>query len=211
MLDNDQLVSYFERGYITTQLPDHLMSRLWAEIYMTEWVADTDNVYKAKPNWYTTKKYDIEEDGELQHLVEKTYGSALYDNVPTTVKDVAVEIINLPKFDFLRSFKDTATLKYVHLWNGAEAIPWHFDTIDGSDTLVFVYLTDTLNWQSSYGGSISFCKDINGVLAHEATLLPNNGTMVIVNNSNPLFKHKVEELKDWSHNRYLFSFCFKWN
>lgn len=210
MLHNDQLVSYFEQGYISTQLTDQLLSRLWAEIYMTEWVSDIDQVYKAKPIWYTTKKYDIEEDGELQHLVEKTYGSALYDNVPSSIKEAATDIINSPAFDFLRSFKDNAILKYVHLWNGAEEIPWHFDTIDGSDTLVFVYLTDTVEWKPEYGGRISFCKDINGSLYYENTLLPANGTMVIVNNSNPLFKHKVEELKDWSHNRYLFSFCFKW-
>jgi hypothetical protein len=53
---------YFERGYIISKLPDNLLSKLWAEIYTTDWLQDPEGVYKGKPSWYTTKKYNIEED-----------------------------------------------------------------------------------------------------------------------------------------------------
>jgi hypothetical protein len=200
---------YFERGYIISKLPDNLLSKLWAEIYTTDWLQDPEGVYKGKPSWYNTKKYNIEEDGSLQNLVEKTYGSELIINAPDTLLQTANDIVKLNDFNFIKSFKDNIVLKYLHMWNGAEEIPWHYDTIDGSDILVFVYLTDTINWLDEYGGRIEFCKEINGQQFYTKQLSPKNGTMVIVNNTNPLFKHKVEKMKDMSVNRYTFSFCFK--
>ena len=101
-------------------------------------------------------------------------------------------------------------MTYVHFWNGAESIPWHYDTIDSSDILVFVYLTEEQTWDPSWGGSISFCKDLSSGKQYMQTIMPNNGVMVVVNNSNPLFKHKVEELKNNSVNRYTLSLCYKW-
>jgi hypothetical protein len=84
------------------------------------------------------------------------------------------------------------------------------DTIDSSDTLIFIYLTEELFWQSEWGGSLGIRKELNNAVMYETTVLPNSGTMVIINNTNPLIKHKVWSLQSKEVNRYTFSMCFTW-
>lgn len=202
---------YFEKGYSITRVPENLLAKFWMEIYTTTWVTDPESVYKSKPDWYSNvKKYNLDEDGDLQNIVERTYGNELIKLAPTTLTDTANELIKLEYFTPLRAFKESASLSYLHFWNGAEEIPWHYDTIDGSDTLVFIYLTEEQHWDPLWGGSISFCKELTSGKQHIQTVLPNNGVMVVVNNSNPLFKHKVEALKNNNINRYTLSLCYKW-
>lgn len=204
-----ELINYYEKGYIVTSLPEIIQTQLWNEIYSTDWEVDVDKVYKEKPVWYTAKK-DLIQNRNIQNILERNYGNEIREKVPNSLINIAQDLIQSQQFDFIRQYKDTASVKYLHLWNGAEDIPYHIDTIDGSDTLVFVYLTDCMNWKKEYGGSISFCKEIDDTVLYEQTVYPNNGTMVIVNNSNPLIKHKVERLKELTVNRYTFSFCYTW-
>jgi hypothetical protein len=203
---------YFEKGVAISRLPDTILSKLWREVYTTEWVADSEGVYKQKPLWYSrTKKYNIEEDGDLQNLVERTYGSDLIKQAPATLIDTANELIADTYFDPLRAFKPTASLTYIHFWNGAEAIPWHYDTIDSSDTLILIYLTEEQVWPQEWGASISFCKSLSEGTKYETTLYPSNGLMAVINNANPLIKHRVEALHNKDVNRYTLSLCYKWN
>lgn len=202
---------YFEKGYVVSQVPTDILQKLWFEIHMTEWIDDTSGTYKQTPSWYIREKqYDYQEGGDQQNLLERLYGDELTKKAPSSLIDVANSLIDNDFFNPLRMFKESADLMYLHFWNGAEEIPYHFDTIDKSDTLIFLYLTEELEWQQDWGGSISFCKELTTGKYYEKEVLPNNGTMVVVNNSNPLIKHRVRELKNRSVNRYTFSFCYSW-
>jgi hypothetical protein len=205
------LEDYFEKGYSITAVPNDIMPLLWMEIYGSEWVTDASNIYKSTPAWYTpTKIYDLEEDGDDQNIVERVYGNDLTSQAPLSLINTANQIINLPYFDPLRALKSTATLKYLHLWNGAESIPWHMDTIDASDTLVFIYLTEEPNWNEEWGGCLGLRKELSTTHLYETKVLPTNGTMVIINNTNPLIKHRVWGLENRAVNRYIFSMAFNW-
>jgi hypothetical protein len=206
------LEDYFEKGYSITTLSNDILPKLWLEIYGVNWISDNSSVYKSTPEWYVpTRIYqELEEDGEEQNLVERAYGDDLIKNAPDSLKQIANEIIHQRYFDPLRSLKHKSTLKYLHLWNGSEDIPWHMDTIDSSDTLIFIYLTEELFWQSEWGGSLGIRKELNNAVMYETTVLPNSGTMVIINNTNPLIKHKVWSLQSKEVNRYTFSMCFTW-
>lgn len=203
---------YFEKGYSISRVPADLLPKLWMEIYGVEWVVDKNNIYKSTPEWYTPSKIyqDLKEDGDQQNLVERAYGDDLINNAPASLKHIANEIIQLPYFNPLRSLKNTSELKYLHLWNGAETIPWHMDTIDSSDTLIFLYLTEELDWKEDWGGCLGLHKELGNTVLYETKVLPNNGTMIVVNNTNPLIKHRVWGLENRSVNRYTFSMCFTW-
>ena len=44
----------------------------------------------------------------------------------------------------------------------------------------------------------------------EDTYNPTNGTMLVINNTNPLVTHRVRAMADKSINRYTVSFNYKW-
>jgi hypothetical protein len=203
------LEDYFEKGYVVTTIPQDIMPLLWMEVYGTDWVPDNPNMYntyKSIPSWYTLTKGNVQEDSVLDRLLCKETTS----RAPATLLDVANKIINLPCFNTLQAFKTTAELTYLHLWNGAESIPWHMDTVDSSDTLVLVYLTEETVWNEEWGGCLGLRKELATGNLYETKVLPNNGTMVIVNNANPLIKHKVWALENSAVNRYTFSMSYTW-
>lgn len=206
------LENYFERGYDITKLDANLVSSLWQIIYTTNWVTENDSVYKTVPDWYEVREVDYNEqgDGSDQDIVERVYGRSLLSKCPTHIKETAYNIAKTKYFDPLRVFKKNCELKYLHLWNGAEDIPWHQDTVDGSDMLVLIYLTEELEWNNEWGGMIGLRKELSTGPVYETLVQPLSGNMVVINNANPLIKHKVHELKNQNVNRYTFSMCLNW-
>lgn len=201
---------YFEKGYFVTKLPKEFVTRLWQFIYTTNWI-EHHGEYKQVPDWSPKEVTESTHDHDnTQAEVERYYGRQLAILAPKEIVDIGEDLIKLPMFDTLRYFKTSAILKHLQVWNGAEGIPYHYDTIDGTDTLVFVYMTEETDWQEDWGGQITFRKELKSSTQYEHTVCPNNATMVVVNNSNPLFKHMVTSLKNNSVNRFTFSFCYIW-
>ena len=96
------------------------------------------------------------------------------------------------------------------MWNGSEEIPYHYDTINGADTLILIYITEESAWLKDWGGQISLKKQVGDVILVEEEIDPLSGTMIVINNANPLVKHKVRKLLNPDVNRYTFSFSYKW-
>jgi hypothetical protein len=204
------LVNYFDKGFDVTKLAPDTVTKLWQIVYTTEWTND-ESGYKAKPDWYQAKDISNVNNSRIyQGKIEREYGRELLDNSPKDITDVAQHIINSNFFSPLKVFKTNTELKYVHLWNGAEDISWHSDAIDGSDMLILIYLTEELQWDNSWGGCIEIAKDINDEKLYQTMVQPLSGNMVIINNANPLVKHRVHALTNQTVNRYTFNMCFNW-
>jgi hypothetical protein len=76
--------------------------------------------------------------------------------------------------------------------------------------LVLIYLTDQSSWNKDWGGTISMKKQVGDIVMFEQEHLPNNGSMLVINNANPLIYHKVTALLNPNVNRYTFSFNYNW-
>ena len=198
---------YFEKGFVVTTVPEDLISKFWFEIYSSNWIDDGDKTYKKIPDWY--KLTENEDINESKNLKERRI-SAIKNKIPDSLVTLSQDLINNKVFDNLRYIRENIEFRFSHLWNGAEEIPWHMDSIDGNDVLIFVYLTEEPSWDETWGGTLSLCKNLKDKFLYETTVLPNNATMVVVNNTNPLVKHKVTSLKNLLVNRYTFSLCYKW-
>jgi hypothetical protein len=198
---------YFEKGFVVTTVPEDLISRFWFEIYSSNWVDDGDKTYKKIPDWY--KLTENEDINESKNLKERRI-SAIKNKIPDSLVTLSQDLINNKVFDNLRYIRENIEFRFSHLWNGAEEIPWHMDSIDSNDVLIFIYLTEEPSWDETWGGTLSLCKNLKDKFLYETTVLPNNATMVVVNNTNPLVKHKVTSLKNLLVNRYTFSLCYKW-
>jgi hypothetical protein len=198
---------YYEKGFVNTKIPDELMSDFWMQIYTTEWIK-SKSVFKTVPDWYIEgQPVDIQ--GDDAHMEFEYRANRLnLERCPDSLKELSEKLINNSIFDFLRIVRPIHEISHIHLWNGAEGGDYHQDVIDGTNTLVLCYLTET-EWKSSYGGSLSVTKKLLNKHKYTTKILPNAGTMIIINNDNPLFMHKVEELKA-NVNRYTFAFSYKW-
>jgi len=203
---------YYEHGFFKTNVDEDIKKLLWNEVYNTEWVNDSiDGVYKKIPSWYkSSKKYKLNTDGSNRMSFERSIGKDILQNTPQSLMHIGLDLIESNPFIFFKTYYKKAELQYIDLWNGSEEIPYHFDTINGSDTLVLIYLTEEELWKSEWGGSIFLKKQVNGVCHHEVEIFPNNGTMLVINNANPLVMHKVKKMQNTSINRYTFSFIYKW-
>jgi hypothetical protein len=198
---------YFEKGFVVTTVPENLISRFWFEIYSSNWVDDSEATYKKIPDWYKLPEFGNE--NESRNLKERRINT-IKNKIPDSLVTLSQDLMNNMMFDNLRYIRENIEFVFSHLWNGAEEIPWHVDSFDGNDILIFIYLTEETRWDESWGGILSLCKNLKDKYLYETTVLPNNATMVIVNNTNPLIKHKVTSLKNLLVNRYTFSLCYKW-
>jgi len=208
MLLNDL---YYDRGFFLTELDQLTKSLLWNEIVTTNWITDTvDNIYKQIPDWYKSN-IDIKNiTGTNRPEYERIIGDHIIKHAPESLIHIGNQLVETAPFDFFKKYYKRHELKFVDMWNGSEEIPYHFDTINGSDTLVLIYLTDQLAWNKEWGGTISMKKQIDDTIVFEKEYLPISGTMLIVNNANPLIYHKVTALTNSNVNRYTFSFNYNW-
>jgi hypothetical protein len=203
---------YYEHGFFITKISNDLKTLLWNEIYATEWVDDQiENLYKKIPNWYlTSHSHSIDSSGATRKTFEREIGKDVLSRVPASLLEIGNNVANSDELTFFKKYYNSNELMYVDLWNGAEEIAYHFDTINGADTLILIYLTEEQEWREDWGGQISLKKEVGSVIINEETIDPNNGTMLVINNANPLIQHKVKALVNENVNRYTFSFNYKW-
>jgi len=211
---------YYETGFFKMQLEnlpqgEILKLRLWNEIYSTDWIKDeAEQIYKSIPSWYVSSgtQHKKESDGSNRSEYERHIGKELFDKTPSTLISIGEDIIKSSTFDFFRKYYKKCSLKYVDMWNGAENIPYHHDTINGCDTLILIYLSDETMWDGSWGGTIWMKKELEGDLPiYQKEIIPHSGTMLVINNANPLIYHKILPMKTNSINRYTFSFIYNWD
>lgn len=208
----DFVEDYWEKGFILTKTPNNIHKRLWNEINATKWIASNNNTYKKVPDWYTEiKRIYVDPTGNNKPTEEKREGYLTYRHAPQSLKDIAIDLINDPMFDPLKMYRPPKAIPvFLHFWNGSENSPHHVDAIDGSDVMIFCYATDAGPWKEEWGGYINIMKEVRGEYKYTKNIMPDDGNMVIVNNSAPIFKHGIRNMVNKDVNRYTFIFHYTW-
>jgi hypothetical protein len=208
----DFIEEYFDKGFVVTKIPSHIHQKLWNQVHTTNWIDAKKTTYKKVPDWYhENEKHYVDPTGFDRPDYEKKIGAEIFTNAPQSLIDISDELIKDPLFDPLRMYRPpNPVTKYLHFWNGSENSPHHVDAIDGSDLMVFLYLTEETDWKEEWGGYINIMKEVNSEITNTRTILPNNGVMVLVNNSAPIFKHGIRNLVKRNVNRYTFIFHYTW-
>lgn len=201
---------YFEEGYIVSQLPREMHPEFWAEIYTTNWIK-SKYCFRGVPDWYV-EGTAIDEYAPDRHQ-EKEYhaNKQIMRQVPDSMRVLAEKVIQMPMFDNMRVSLPSSTIRYLHLWNGTEPGEFHQDFIDGSTMLILIYFSDVPKWDPEWGASITVQKKVKDKELYTKQVYPDSGNMVIINNTSPLFLHKVEELYKPELNRYTFAFNYDWD
>lgn len=203
---------YFDKGFVVTRTPAHIYKKLWDQVHTTNWIDAKNTTYKKIPDWYhENEKHYVDPTGYDRPSYERKLGADIFTNAPQSLIDISDELIQDPIFEPLKMYRPpNPVTKYLHFWNGSENSPHHVDAIDGSDLMVFCYLTEEKAWQKEWGGYINIMKEVNSEITNTKIILPNDGVMVLVNNSAPIFKHGIRNLIKRDVNRYTFIFHYTW-
>lgn len=203
---------YFDKGFVVTKIPSHIHEKLWNQIHTTNWINAKNSTYKKIPDWYhENEKHYVDPTGYDRPNYERKLGADIFTNAPKSLIDISDELIKDPLFEPLKMYRPpNPVTKYLHFWNGSENSPHHVDAIDGSDLMVFCYLTEEKEWKKEWGGYINIMKEVDSEITNTKTILPNDGVMVLVNNSAPIFKHGIRNLIKRDVNRYTFIFHYTW-
>jgi hypothetical protein len=203
---------FCEKGFVITETPKDVHQMLWDEIRNTTWVDSKNTSYKKVPDWYTEiKRNYVDPTGNNKPSSEKREGYLTYRHSPQSLKDIAHALIADKFFDPIKMYRPPKAIPvFLHFWNGSENSPHHVDAIDGSDLMIFCYATDAGPWKEEWGGYINVMKEVNGEYHYTKNVMPEDGRMVIVNNSSPIFKHGIRNLVNENVNRYTFIFHYTW-
>lgn len=195
------LDSFLEHGFVAVTLNDFLMERFIDLVQRTTWVGSHD-IYSRIPNWY--ENLSLKEYSSHNRITDQKLKSQLFEKaVPKEYKDLLFFFANhsglLDGFQNLYSFD----LSTADLWDGAEDLGWHWDGIDAGDIIFLLYFSN-MKWEEKDGGQVETGKrsvdgkhwlmdysDINTL--HSS--LPNNGNVLIINNRDPRFVHRVRPMK----------------
>jgi hypothetical protein len=95
---------------------------------------------------------------------------------------------------FIKNFGDFSQgLPMSNKFKNGEGMAWHSDYLDGSFMTTMLYLTQD-TYTITDGGYLSVGIESSEKIFTLNTILPQHGTLVCVNNLNPIFKHKVNPL-----------------
>lgn len=201
---------FFDIGFVVGSLAPQITNVLWGVIEQSVWVSDPDGIYKKVPQWYLTDvATPTGEQEAFRGKYEREFSQKILKVAPQQLKDAGALVFNA-HLSFLKQYFQEYELTSVDLWNGAENIEYHFDTINGFDVGVLLYITDEQLWDPAWGGSLRMKRTFpcTGVEPIERVVLPVSGTYVAFNNKNPLVTHKVEPLTTAAVNRYTFTFNY---
>lgn len=201
---------FYTQGYNVGFIPPNIRSECYNIINNTRWVSDA-------PRFADWAIIPCEEKDEAfyEELVRSRMS---YGQAPTAVKNLANTIIDMDFFNPLREllvkrqhlqYKSIRNIKPISmgLWDRQLDVAMHNDVSDTSDFFVLIYINDYDVWDESWEGQLNIGmeqEDGSNKLIH--THYPIDSTFVVVNNTNPLFKHEV--VSAGNKTRYTFGFRY---
>lgn len=201
---------FYTEGYNVGIIPPELRTEGYNIISNTNWFGDA-------PRFADWAVMPENEDGE-EFYEELVRTKLSYGHAPTRVKNLANAIIDMEFFDPLRdslvkkqhsNYRGIRNIKPVSmgLWDRQLDVPMHNDVSDTSDFFVLVYMNGYDQWRAEWGGQLNIGKEReDGSIETIHTHYPVDSTFVVVNNTNPLFKHEVVSA---GHKvRYTFGFRY---
>lgn len=181
---------FYDKGYVSFKMTNNHYSVIKSIIEKQEWVKDCERVYSAIPSFLSERGISEAGDGNGFGQYNKTRLSQL-EKFPSEYTDFLKGFFLDPMVTSDWQEIYDLELRYFDIWDGAEATPWHFEASSDADLVFLVYLSDEDNWKREWGGQLEVGKRIiaNGGMVSDfgdieevACILPNNRTVVVMNN-----------------------------
>ena len=196
---------FYKEGYDVWQMPADLNAMLWSSI-----ISETYNnhtVYKGIPEWSINndmvagsveRVYDRNTEQEMARLSLQRVPKIYTECITTLFEN------DYYKEWFIKTCGYKWELRFIDLWNGSDNLDWHWDGVEDHDIGFLIYFTEEPEWKKEWGSILKLGERDYGTnqVNNVSEVVPNNGTIVLLNNMNPRFVHSVNPLKETNKNRY---------
>jgi hypothetical protein len=202
---------FYTQGYNIGFLPEELTNKCRDVIKETNWIGTAPRF----ADWAVIPSGEEVDEAFYEELIRSRMS---YGQAPTSIKNLANEIIDMKFFDPLREslvkkqhqrYSSIRNIKpsSMGLWNKQLDVAMHNDVSDTSDFFILVYINPYAEWNESWGGQLNIGMETeSGEVEIVHSHYPADSTFVVVNNTNPLFKHQVVSAGDKM--RYTFGFRY---
>lgn len=202
---------FYSQGYNVGLILPELRKEFYDIIINTNWIEDS-------PKFADWSVISLNEETDDPFYGELVRSRMSYGKAPAQIKNLANIIIDMEFFDPLREclvkkqhgmYKCIRNIKPVSmgLWDKQLDVEMHTDISNNSDFFVLLYFNDYEKWDESWKGQLNLGierEDQKIDLIH--THYPIDSTFVVINNTNPLFKHQV--VSAGQKTRYTFGFRY---
>lgn len=196
------LNALYEFGFDCTLLPKPDYDSLMSIIGLTTWVPDREGIFISKPDW---SPHHDELDDPLKVEQERKKNAYNLHRAPIPLIRAVESLLSSAAIlgDLLRAY--STELSYVSLYNGAEDLDWHWDGPSQADFFMLLYLNNSKGWPVQGGGELmTGVRSIDSNYLHVEpksvsmvqSITPSSRTLVVCNNQNPRFVHKVNPLNE---------------
>lgn len=189
---------FFDQGYNRTILPSQIRMLALEAISSTHW---TDG-FPRFADWMIMPE-STKDEQYYEELIRTRYSCG---QAPAIIKHIGNSLLDLPFFDNLKNclvkpqFHGYRSIRNIipvgfGIWDGQEPLEFHNDISDTSSFFALLYFSDWLaqapDSQLLLGKRNEYNK-IETVATHNCE----DSTMVLINNTSPLFYHSVNRQRD---------------
>ena len=188
--------SFHRFGFTRLNTPAYFREGIEKRLSQESWIPS--ETYARLPSWHTHAG-DKERD---ENVPETDLCRQLLERIPEDYLTLTSRLLSdqdtLQDMLFLHDF----SISYFDIWDGAEQLDWHCDQISKGEAFLLAYFTERYEWQNEFGGQIEFGRrrldgdwlNQTGVITGISKINPVHGTVILCNNTNPQFVHRVNPL-----------------
>lgn len=197
-LNLDQIMS---EGHDGIALPRPHYQTLLTMVQGLEWKPDPDGVFARIPTFLSHLQGppSVDQFEKERRLNEQS----LVDCPPDLLAAIESLLIE-PQVMNNWLIGHQPRLRFISVWDGAEALDWHWDGPAGADFFFLIYLNNTPGWTEGSGGQLltgrrkldgNYLRVDGDQVDYLATYAPVTRSLICCNNQNPQFVHKVIPLR----------------
>jgi hypothetical protein len=207
--------NFHTNGYTVGFLTKEIVELCREVIAETPWTTMNNDTHVQYSSWNI-----LPDDGHDDYYQEILRDLKSLNCAPPKLKYIGDCILSLPYFDSLKqslvkpqhknhSWSRSLVPHGYGIWNRQSSLQWHSDINDGSSMTILAYFTkDGQDWDRDWNGQLLLgVENAYGNVDQVYEHYPVDGTFVVINNTNPLFKHSVIKSAE-GIDRYTMSFRY---
>lgn len=198
-------VDFYQKGAVYLRVDRKLSERLSSAINNLDWRYDEEEGLEA-PYGIRPEIEDEFSQGEY------SYNDNVNPDFPKDVRDSVSDLLLGDAFFQMNQCFDFK-INVADIWDGCdpEGLPWHYDGVTSDDIVLLFYLSENKGWKPEFGGHLEIGIRTSSML-NDPNIYTGTGTeiengiesicvvppkirnLVVLNNKNPYFLHKVHKI-----------------
>ena len=198
-------VDFYQKGAVFLKIDRKLSDKLDKAVNNLDWRYDEEEGQMSPYGIRPEVEDEFNQDGD-------SYNDNVNPNFPKDIRDAIDELLLSDAFYQMNQCFDFK-INVADIWDGCDpdGMPWHYDGVTSDDIVMLFYLSENKRWVPEFGGNLEIglrtANMINdpdlftGASVDEeigiesiCSVPPKKRNLVVLNNKNPYFLHKVNKI-----------------